>query len=213
VAKLRLEHAAAKLQLTRELSAKGLASGSALEDAKLGENLARAELDTLQKLDPTLPEKELDVMRRERDAAADAVAMADARLRSRQVRAPFAGRVVRYSFVVGELVKPDNVLYELFGREETVLKLRVPERYATLVATGQTYRAQLLPYRHSLLRRWFRGTVTELRDVIETENKTTYRVAYCRFDAQGEDVPPGTTAEAQIRVGRTPLWKTVLGLY
>ena len=211
MAQLRLQRASARLQLAHELSDKGLTSGTALEDERLNEQLARAELDALRTADETLPGMELTVLEREVQAARAAGARAEAELAARHIRAPIAGRVLRYGFVRGELVRPDTVVYEVFGGDGQVLKLRVPERYATLIASGQPYRAQLRSYQGPR-RVWFTGTVERLRDVIETENQRTYRIIFCTFDPQGHPVPPGTTAEASIRVGRTSLWAHLFGL-
>lgn len=211
LARLRLEHASARLRLTKELSEKGLASGRAVEDQQLNEKVTQAELDALLAEDETLSEKELAVLQRELEARQDAVTRAEARVDARQVRAPISGRVLRYEFVVGELVRPDTVLYEVFGGDKLVLKLRVPERYATLVAPGQPYTAELLPYAPRHLE--FPGRVDRLRGVIQAENQKTYRITTCSFDPMGHDVPPGTTAEARIRVGRSSLWAGLFGMF
>ena len=212
VAGLRLEHASNKLQLAREMGERGLASASAVRDAVLGEQLAQAELAALRTSDRSVPEKELAVLQQEIEATREAVARAEARLRARRIAAPVGGRVVRYSFVVGELVRPDTVLYEIFGGERQVLKLRVPERYAALVEPGQPYRARLTSSRR-LRRTWSRGEVETLRDVIQSDNRQTYRLVVCSFPPPARPVPPGTTAEAQILVGRAPLWWSLFGIY
>jgi len=212
MSRLRVEHATAKLRLTGELYEKGLAAGSALEDARFSEKLARTELETLLNADEHLPEKDLAVIEKQLEASRGAEDRTRARLHARRILTPIPGKAVRYGFVVGELVRPDTVLYEILGGDRQVLELRVPERYATLVAPGQSCRAQLLPYR-GLRRVWFEGSVEKLRDVIQTGNQKTYRVVYCSFDARGLPVPPGTTAEAKIAVGRSPIWKSLLGLY
>lgn len=213
VLKLRLEHATANVKLVRELKEKGLASGNALEDARLSERLAHAELNALLEFDKTLPEKELAVLRKELEAAEEAVTRAQARLDARRVCAPLAGKVLRYGFVVGELVGPESVLYEVFGGNGRIMKLRVPERDAAKIAPGQPYRATLRPFSRGVRPLWFTGHVEKTRNVIQTENKKSYRVVYCSFDARGYPVPPGTTAEARISIGKGPLWARVLGLY
>jgi len=211
VATLRVEHAGARLLLTRELSEKGLAAGRALEDQELNEKVARAELDVLLAEDRTLPQKELAVLQEELQARRDAVARTEARVNARKILSPIAGRALRYEFVVGELVRPDVVLYEVFGGEGLILKLRVPERYAALIRSGQAYVAELLPYKQQRLE--FRGEVHSLRNVIQSEQQRTYRTATCSFDDQGLPVPPGTTAEADIHVGRSSLWMALFGIY
>ena len=213
VLKLRLEHASSKVSLVEDLKAKGLASGNALDDTKLAERLARAELEALLEFDEGLPQKELAVLGQELRAAEEAVARADARLQSRRVCAPLAGKVLRYGFVVGELVGPDMVLYEIFGGNGQIIELRVPERDAARIAPNQKYRATLRPFKKGFRPVWFTGRVERMRDVIQTENRMTYRVVYCTFDAEGHPVSPGTTAEVRVCVGRGPVWAKLLGLY
>jgi hypothetical protein len=108
-------------------------------------------------------------------------------------------------------VRPDTVLYEIFGGDRQVLKLRVTERFATRVAAGQRYEAKLRPYR-GIRPIIFEGKVEYLRDVIQAEGQQTYRVAYCTFDPQGHPVPPGTTGEAKLYYGRSSLWFFCLGI-
>lgn len=211
-ARLRLEHAAMQRGLTEELHARGLASGSALEEVRLRERLVDMELAGLLERDGELVEKELDVLRQELQAARDAIARVEAQLQRHRIRAPVAGKALRYTFSPGEIVGPDTVLYELFGTERNVLKLQVPEPFSTLVGTDAVYRARLTSYR-GLRRVTFTGRVESLRDAIETRNNRTYRQATCAFEPGEYSVPPGTTAEAWIEVGRTPLWAALFGLY
>jgi len=212
VARLRLKDATTKVLRTQELLKKGLVAASALEDAKLKEELARAELTSLQNRDLSVFEKELVVLREEVRARREAVLRAEARVRAKQVRAPISGTVLRYEFVIGELVRPEQVLYEIFGGEELVLKLRVAERYATRIAVGQPCKARLAPFSAGLQSVWFEGRIEHLRNVIQADGKQTYRVAYCSFDPRDYQVPPGTTAEARIYYGRAPALLVLLGL-
>jgi multidrug resistance efflux pump len=212
IAKLRLQNASTKYLRAQELLGKGLIAASALEDEKLNEELARAELTSLLSKDQSIYDKELAVMRQERAARQEAITRAASRLRGREIRAPISGMVLRYEFVIGELVRPETVLLEIFGGSEQVLKVRIAERHATRVAPGQPYKARLTSYRSGFQSIWFEGTVAHLRNVIQTEGVTTYRVAYCTFDAGRFDVPPGTSAEARIYYGDSNLWKFALGL-
>jgi multidrug resistance efflux pump len=150
-------------------------------------------------------------MEEELNALNDAVRRTEARLRAKEIRAPIAGQVLRYEFVIGELVRPETVLYEIFGGNELVLKLRVAERHAARVAVGQRYRAVLPPY-SGLQKTYFHGTIELLRNVIQAEGQTTYRVAYCSFDPKDYTVQPGTTAEARLYYGRSCLWFYLLNI-
>lgn len=212
VARLRLKDATTKVLRTKELLKKGLVAASALEDAQLKEKLAQAELTSLQNRDLSVFEKELAVLREEVRARREAVLRAEAQVKAKQVRAPISGTVLRYEFVIGELVRPEQVLYEIFGGNELILKLRVAERYATRIAVGQPCKARLAPFSAGLQRVWFDGRVEHLRNVIQAEGKQTYRVAYCSFDPRDYQVPPGTTAEARIYYGRAPALLVLLGL-
>lgn len=211
MSRLRLKNAVSQRKRTEELLNRGLVAGSVLEDNRLKEDLARAELAALLARDDRVFTKELAVLRQELSGRRDAVKRAQARLRAKEIRAPISGQLVRYEFVIGELVRPETVLFEIFGGKIQVLKLRVAERYATRVAPGQPYRCRLAPYR-GLRTIWFRGKVSSLRHVIQGEGRETYRVAYCSFDPGTYSVPPGTTAEAQIYYGRSSLWSYLFGL-
>ncbi|NLZ60642.1 MAG: HlyD family secretion protein, partial [Lentisphaerae bacterium] len=127
------------------------------------------------------------------------------------IRAPIAGIVVRYEFVVGELLTPNSVIYEIFGGDKQVLKLRISERHAMKIGVGQRYRARLSSYQ-GLLRQYFRGEVEYLRNVIQGDGKSNYRMAYCSFDPGERSIPPGTTAEARIYYGKSNLWLFLLNL-
>ncbi|MCF7855048.1 MAG: HlyD family efflux transporter periplasmic adaptor subunit [Candidatus Pacebacteria bacterium] len=182
-----------------------------LAEAELQEKLATLRLKTLQEADLTIHDKELVVKHEELAAAQEVVNRMQAQIDAYNIRAPIDGQALRYEFVIGELVRPETVLAEIFGGDRQVLKLRVSERYATRVAPGQPYSAELAPYK-GLQTVHFTGTVQYLRNVIQTEGQDTYRVAYCDFDQQGYTVPPGTTAEARIYYGTSSLWLYIFGL-
>ncbi len=210
-AELRRDHAAASLKMTGELHARGLSSGIALENQKMALALANATLARLHDTDETLAAKELDELRRALEVSRAAAARAQAELRARHIYAPIAGETVRYEFVTGELVTPDSVLYEIFGGDRLVLKLRIPERHAAQVTPGDPYKAVLNIYA-GVGRKHFRGTVSALRAVIQSDTVNNYRMAYCTFDDRGLGVPPGTSAEARITVARLPLWFWLAGI-
>jgi multidrug resistance efflux pump len=211
LARLRVKNAQIRLARAQELETRGLGAPTTVEDIGLQLEIARAELTSLETRDLTAYARELEVLRHEVESRSDSVARAEAQVRQRRIAAPIGGQVVRYDFVVGELVRPDTVLYEVFGGKTQILKLRIAERYATLVQPGQAYRARLTSY-GGLRRTWFRGKVQFLRNVIQMDGQRSYRTVYCTFDAGAHDVPPGTTAEAKIAAGRVSLWAYLLGL-
>jgi len=211
-AEIRLAHAETVMKMTADLHARGLDSGRSLEDRKTALALARAECERLRDEDhETLARKELGVLQRELEMLQNAAAKAEAQLQTRHVLAPISGEAVRYEFVTGELVTPQNVLYEIFGGARQILKLRIPERHAAQVTPGARYKAVLSIYT-GLGRHRFRGTVSTLRSVIQSDNQQTYRMAYCTFDDDGLAVPPGTSAEARVTVATVPFWFWMLGI-
>jgi multidrug resistance efflux pump len=222
IAELQLQNAQTRLKLTNELVARGLKAGSHLEDDRLQEQLAQVTLASLKNKDFTIYEEllkrdrskydqEIAALANELRALEDAVRRVEARLQTRLIRAPIGGVVVRYEFVVGELLTPTNVIYEIFGGDKQVVKLRIDERHAMKVGVGQRYRARLAPYK-GLMRNYFWGEVEYLRNVIQGDGKTTYRMAYCSFDPGKRDIPPGTTAEARIYYGKSSLWLYIFNI-
>jgi HlyD family secretion protein len=212
VAHLKLTNVVSRLQRSRELYVKKFISEAALEDDLFKEQLAKAELAALTNRDLTLYDKQLYVLRGELEARQDAVERAYIGVCGKEIKAPIAGQVLRYEFVIGEMVRPEAVLYEIFGGDKFILKLRVPEQHATRVAVGNPYSARLSSYR-GLKGVNFEGKVENLRNVIQSEGQQTYRVAFCSFDPQKYNVPPGTTAEARIYYGKTCLWFYLLGVH
>lgn len=211
MARLRVQNTSVKLIRAQELLDKGLLAGSAMEDTLLAGKLAEAELDSLLKKDQTVTDQELAARRQEIKARRDALARAASRLTLKTIRAPVSGQVLRYEFVVGELMRPENVMYEIFGGVRQILKLRIPERYAARIAVDQPYKAHLTSY-GGLQPVWFTGRIEALRNVIQTEGQKTYRVAYGDFTARGRTVPPGTSAEARIYCGTVQAWQFLLDL-
>lgn len=210
-AALALEYARQRLATTRQLAEKGLASGRDLMEDTYRLQTAEAEHRRLQQADATLDERQVEVLRQVVAARQETVAATRAAVASRTVTAPLDGRVLRHTFYVGEVVRPDTVLYEVFGGTNLILKLRVPERYATRVAVDQQVRAQLRSYK-KLLPHWLHGKVAAVRDAIQVDGSQAYRVVYCPFDPAGREAPPGATADAQIRVGSASIWETLFDL-
>ena len=211
MARLRVKNTSAKLTRAQELLEKGLLAGSAMEDTMLAGKLSEAELESLLKKDQTVYDQELASRRQEIKARRDALARAASRLTLKTLRAPVAGQVLRYECVIGDLMRPENVMYEIFGGDRQVLKLRIPERYAARIAVGEQYKARLTSY-GGLQPVWFTGHIEALRNVIQTEGQKTYRVAYGDFTSRGRTVPPGTSAEARIYFGKVTVWQFIVDL-
>jgi multidrug resistance efflux pump len=210
-ARLRVRLSESVLQRQRKLVDQGLAAESSLEAADITAQLTRLAYQSLQAKDASVFGKELEVLRGELAAREQMVQRVRSRLNARTLRSPIAGQVMRHDFTRGELVRPDQVLFEVFGGEVSVLKLEVPERHALRVAAGQPYQARLASLR-GRSREKFEGAVQSLRDVIESDGTDLYRVVYCEFDGKGLPILPGTSAQARIFYGRSNLWLYLFGV-
>lgn len=222
-AELDVAQSESRLELTKQLREKGLASGRKLEDDEYSLAKTQEQLRSLKEKDLTLEDRQIEVMRKDVQTRRDSLARlsaavtraraalerAQVALANRTVLAPIDGRAVRYTFYVGEMIRPDIVLYELFGGEVNCLKLRVPEKSAGEVEEGMELDVRLKTVRGFIPRR-FPGKIARLRDVVEGTGDTCYRVAYASFDPEDVDVAPGTTAEARIRTGRVSLWEFII---
>ncbi|MCQ2403910.1 MAG: HlyD family efflux transporter periplasmic adaptor subunit [Lentisphaeria bacterium] len=223
VAELELANAESRLELTGELVEKGLKAQRELEDVRLQKELCQVRLESLQRKDfkiyedllardRTKYDSEIHALEEELAALEESVRRAEARIELRKIRAPISGQVVRYEFVNGELLQPNYVIYEIFGGEDQILKLRVDERYATRIAGGQKYRAKLSTYKNGFQRIYFRGQVQYLRNIIQNDGEKSYRMAYCLFHSRDYVIPPGTTAEARIYYDRSCFWSFLFNL-
>jgi multidrug resistance efflux pump len=209
VAALALEFSRKRLDMTRQLAEKGSASRYELMSDEYQAAQSELRHRQLSGKDLTVWRRQVEMLRRQLDSATAAVRSAKANLEARTVRAPTSGTVLRHTFFVGEVARPDQVLYEIFGAEKHLLRLKVPERYATRIAEGMRVRAQFRSSKRLVRRNWTPAVVGDMRDVIQAEGNETYRVIYCPYEASAADVPPGTTADAEILLGKVPLWRVI----
>ena len=210
-AELIRERAEARLEITRQLAERGLAAARELNDDTFQLKAAETELRRLRDIDVTVDERQIDVLRRETEVRQEALNRARADLDRMAVRAPIGGLLSRYTFYMGEVIRPETLLYEVFGGTNLVLRLRVPERYATKITTNQPVRA-VLTSEKTFPPHYLHGKVETLRNVIQSDGTTGYRLVYCSLETDGHDVPPGSTADADITYGRANFWATLFGL-
>jgi len=210
-AELTRERAGARLEITRQLAERGLAAARELNDDEYQLKAAETELRRLRAFDATVDEREIDVLRREAEVRQEALNRARADLERMTVRAPIDGLLSRYTFYLGEVVRPDTLLYEIFGGTNLVLRLRVPERYATKIKPGQPVRAALTSEK-TFPPNYLHGEVQYLRNVIQSDGTAGYRLVYCSLDTGDREVPPGSTADADITYGRANFWVVLFGL-
>ncbi len=208
LAELELKHASEQLAVTKSLYEKGLASGRRLSDDTFAVTKAEEHLRTLKEKDMTIEDKQIAVLEQELESQREVLARAQAELKKRTIYAPIDGAVTRYSFYVGEMLRTDMVLYEIFQGEANHIKLRIPEKYAQKVTIGTQLRLTLGTY-GGLFPHKFNGKVTDLRGVVEGTADNYYLVAYCEFDPEDYEVIPGTSATAKLYLGKRSIWKFI----
>ena len=121
VAALALEFAQKRLEITRQLVEEGVSTRRDLMSDEY--QVAQCELRhrQLSGKDHTVWRRQVEMLRRQLDSATAAVRSAKADLEARTIRAPTAGTVLRHTFFVGEVARPDQILYEIFGAEQRLL--------------------------------------------------------------------------------------------
>ncbi len=208
-AEMELEHSRKSYELTRQLFEKSLTSGRQLSNDEFAVRKCEEALRSLKEIDMTVVQKQLLMLRQKVASLHEVAERARVAMEHRTIIASLSGRVMRYTFYPGEVIRPDMVLYEIFDGEVNTMKLHVSERYAARVKVGQSVQARLGTHK-SILPRRFPGKVAFMRPVVEGDGSNNYRVIYCDLDLQGELIPPGTSAEARIRLGRASLWMHLL---
>lgn len=208
-AEMELEQTRKNLELTQQLFQKSLASGRQLSTDEFAVRRSEETLRSLKEIDMSVAQKQLLVLRQNVVSLREAATRAKVAMEKRTVKAPIDGHIVRYTFYPGELIRPDMVLYEVFDGDVNTMKLRVPERYAAQVKVGQRVEARLGTHKTIIPKR-FPGKVAVLRNVVEGDGSDNYRVIYSDLYLQGEAVPPGTSVEARVRVGRASIWLHIL---
>lgn len=207
-AELELKYANEQLALTKSLYEKGLASGRRLSEYTFAVEKCEEFLRVTKAKDLTLEDKQIAVLEQELESQREALTRAQAELKKRTISAPIDGTVTRYSFYVGEMLRTDMVLYEIFQGEANCIKLRIPEKYAEKAVVGTPLRLTLGTY-GGIIPHKFNGKVTYLRGVVEGSDNSFYRVAYCEFNPEGYNVSPGTSAKAKLNFGKQSLWRLI----
>lgn len=209
VAALSLEYAKKRYEITKQLVEDGVSTKRDLMSDEHQVALCALQFRQLNERDMSVGLRQIDVLRKQLESATAAVRRAQTDLEARIVRAPSEGRLLKHTFYIGEVARADQVLFEIFGQEEKLLRLKVPERYATRIAEGLPVRAQFRSSKRLVRRNWVSATVGTMRDAIQAEGNETYRIIYCPYSSDGREVPPGTTADAEILIGKVPLWRIV----
>lgn len=146
-------------------------------------------------------------------AAEKSVALREAELALRDVRASIAGTVYFNRFEQGEMVKPEHVLGQVFDRDNWVGKLKLSERQIGHIKVGEPVQVSLAAY-PSLRFGYLTGRIGRIIPVV-TPRATGDGVFYVEvaLDSlpEGIELHPGMTATGYIDAGRTTWLMNLLG--
>lgn len=87
-----------------------------------------------------MAEEEFETARREAQDAEHAFALADLELSRTQIRAPFAGKILKRRLDVGATVSDGTAVYDLADPDPLFADINVPERHVSQLGPGQVVR-------------------------------------------------------------------------
>ncbi|MBN1555528.1 MAG: HlyD family efflux transporter periplasmic adaptor subunit [Phycisphaerae bacterium] len=187
-----------------EASQTGAVSRLELSNARLKVEVAKSNLAELR-LDPSdAMAKEVQVLRKQIEAARKAEKLQAAEIELRTIRAAVNGEVQLHRFEVGEVVKPDHVLGQVFDTSRWIVKLTLPERALAYVRENQPVRVELSAYpawRYGYLQ----ARVQEVQRVV-TARATGDGVFYVEAvldDPGDKKLTPGMRVSAEVNAGET----------
>lgn len=183
-----------------------------VEDARLRVQLAESHLAELTLPRDDVMSDQINVLEQEIAAVGKKIALHEAELDVRRITSPLTGNVFFNRFEPGEVVKPDHVLGQVFGRGAWVVKVKVPERHIGQIAVGQHVQVQTAAYpvmRYGYLE----AKVTRIVPIV-TPRPTGDGIFYMEatFDpGSGVELRPGMTATAYVDVGKSTLLQRWMG--
>lgn len=184
-----------------------------IEEAELKVRLAESRLSELR-LDRTeFEDRQLVVVRREIEATRKRVAMLEAEVAMRQIRASILGTVYFHRFEPGEVVKPEHVLGQIFDTGKWIVKLSLPESQLRFVAEGQPVQVAFRAYPH-----WLHGKaaakVTRIFPMVTPRDQGDgiFYLEAELTELRGLEPQPGMRVSAWIDGGRTTFLRYLLGI-
>ena len=184
-----------------------------VEEARLEVDLATSRVAELELPRAEVMAKQITVLKEGIEAGRKAVTLHEAQVSLRQVRAAVSGVLALNRFAIGEVVKPDHVLGQIFDRGSSwLVRLKLSERDISYVRTGQRVRVELSArpsWRYGYL--W--ATVSRITPVI-TPRSTGDGIFHVEatMDDSGEVVlNPGMSVRAAIDTGQTTWLYRLLG--
>ena len=109
-----------------------------------------------------------------------------------ELLAPQAGTLVRDAFVLGELVEPGRVLFEITDESVRWVEARMPPEEVALVSVDDPARVR---YRDA----WLEGRVTQIHHLLDETTRT--QAVRIEVPDPGHRLHPGVFVDASIMVG------------
>jgi len=201
-----------RLMAERITTTAGAFSQKEVEEARLKVQLAESQLADAR-LDPTdVMNQQINVLRQDIATLEKNLAQLQAELELRRVRAPIAGKVYFQGYEVGEVVKTQDVLGQVFDTSRWIVRLKLNERDMPFVQAGQPVKISLSAY-PSYRFGYARGSVARVNPVV-SQQSTGDGIVYVEaaIDDFGNLEPrPGLTADAWVNTGQTTWLFRLLG--
>jgi multidrug resistance efflux pump len=210
-AKRKLKLAQDKLQ-RMEASDTGAVSKLELSNTRLEAEVAKSELAELSLDRSETMAREVQVFKKQIEAARKAETLHAAEVELRKIRSAVDGEVHLNRFEVGEVVKPDHVLGQVFDPSRWIVKLTLPERALAYVQENQPVRVELSAYPA-----WRYGRLSaRIQNVqrVVTPRATGDGVFYVEaaLDDPGDiQLTPGMHVSAEVNAGTTNWFSRIFG--
>ena len=174
------------------------------EDAQLQVELARSRLKELQLTRDSVMASQIEVLREQIESSRKNVTLRKAERDMRRVVSPMSGTIMLNRFGPGEVVKPDDVLGQVFDHSTWIVKLTVSERWIRHVQSDQHVDITLAAF--SRLRfGYLPARVTTVSRIV-TAQPTGDGVFYAEATVVPTDqfeLQPGMSASVRIDTGTT----------
>ena len=195
-----------------EASQTGAISRQELSDTQLQVDVARSNLAELKLDRAETMDKEVQVLKEQIEAARKAETLHAAEVEMRNIRAAVDGVVQLHRFEVGEVVKPEHVLGQVFDTSRWIVKLTLPERALAHVREGQPVKVELTAYPS-----WRYGELSaKIQEVqrVVTPRATGDGVFYVEAvldDPGDKKLTPGMRVTAEVNAGATNWFSRLFG--
>jgi len=184
-----------------------------IQDAMLRKQVAASRLVELSVPYDELWAQQQQVLREQIHAAQTTIALRQAELNLREIRASIPGTVYFNRFEPGEHVKTEHVLGQIFDESQWVAKLRVGERDLAHVTLAQQVQLSLASY-PTLRFGYLSGQVSRILPVVTpqaTGDGVFYVEAAITEVPAGMTLHPGMTVTGYIQAGQTNWLMKLLG--